>query len=183
MEEKEDWRDVLDCDGCYQVSNYGRVRSVKRYGRKDDLILKQASNAFGYKICCIRVRNKSRIIIVHRTMALAFLDYDTALISRLVADHIDGNIDNNKLSNIRFVTRRFNASYGFRKNSGRITSKFVGVSWYKNINKWGVEAKINGKKLRLGFYENEEDAGNAYIEAIYNHDINSNIVFDKIKQP
>lgn len=42
-----------------------------------------------------------------------------------------------------------------RKNSA---SKFIGVSKSKNSKKWEAAIKVDGKNLRLGFFENEIDA-------------------------
>lgn len=47
------------------------------------------------------------------------------------------------------------------------TSAYRGVSWNESYGKWRVRASINGKKLELGFYEDENDAADAYDKKIY----------------
>jgi len=41
----EEWRDIEGFNGKYQISNYGRVKSLKH---KQPLILKQQDNSSGY---------------------------------------------------------------------------------------------------------------------------------------
>ncbi len=71
-------------------------------------------------------------------------------------DHIDGNRANNKLNNLRIVTRQQN-------NFNRINTK--GVSRLKKNGKWYAQIVLNGKKIHLGYFYLEEDAINAYKEA------------------
>ena len=40
-----------------------------------------------------------------------------------------------------------------------------GYSWNNQKNKWGARIKINQKIIHLGFFDNEEDAHNAYLVA------------------
>ena len=42
------------------------------------------------------------------------------------------------------------------------TSKYKGVSWNKNRNKWRSQIEINGKKKHLGYFTSEEEAYEAY---------------------
>ena len=45
------------------------------------------------------------------------------------------------------------------------TSRYTGVSLYKNSGKWEAGIKVNGVKTTLGFFDNEEEAGLKYDEA------------------
>ncbi|MEB6263623.1 AP2 domain-containing protein [Mammaliicoccus sciuri] len=45
-------------------------------------------------------------------------------------------------------------------------SKYKGVSWNKNQNKWFAFIKLNGKNKHLGYFVNEDKAGEAYNQAI-----------------
>jgi len=42
--------------------------------------------------------------------------------------------------------------------SKNATSKYIGVSWAKNCNKWSCQIHFKGKKIHLGLFEKEEDA-------------------------
>lgn len=71
-------------------------------------------------------------------------------------DHIDRDRLNNRIDNLRIVSRQCNI-----RNSGNYknnTSGVKGVSWGKTINKWVAQIKINGKVHRLGSYVNFNNA-------------------------
>ena len=72
-----------------------------------------------------------------------------------VIDHINGFRDDNRIENLRSVTHQQN---NFNKD-------VKGYSWNKNENKWVSKIKINKREINLGYFDNEEDARQAYLEA------------------
>ena len=50
---QEVWKDIKDYEGCYQVSNFGRVRSLDRLDRngykRKGVIKKPQNNGNGYQ--------------------------------------------------------------------------------------------------------------------------------------
>lgn len=79
-------------------------------------------------------------------------------------DHINGDRYDNRLENLRVVTRQENMRNARRSCSN--TSGVTGVSWNKRDQKW--QAKIyddNGKQVHLGFHANLDDAVAARKEA------------------
>lgn len=65
-------------------------------------------------------------------------------------DHIDNNKLNNKIENLRAVTRsqnNYNSKIKINNSSG-----FKNVWWSKQINKWVVELRIDGIKKSFGCY-------------------------------
>lgn len=77
-----------------------------------------------------------------------------------VVDHINLNKLDNRKSNLRFSTASFNIRNRAKKPN--CSSKYTGVYWRKERNKWGAYININGVRKSLGSYENEEDAAEAY---------------------
>lgn len=71
-------------------------------------------------------------------------------------DHIDGDRSNNKLSNLRNVTRGQNARNKAKPSNNK--SGVIGVSWYKGESRWVAEIKHEGRKISLGRYTVFEDA-------------------------
>jgi len=75
-------------------------------------------------------------------------------------DHIDHNTLNNQKSNLRLCTHTQNCqNTSARKGAA---SKYRGVTFRKNANKWVVMIIANKKKYWVGTFINEEDAAKAY---------------------
>lgn len=158
--EIEIWKDVTGYDGQYQVSNLGRVKSLKFNKEK---ILKAGIDSSGYYRVGLYKHNLVKMVTVHQLVAIEFLNHiSNGFI--LVIDHINGDQLNNRLENLRIITHRENISLGQDKKSA--SSKFRGVFWNKINSKWQSKIQIDGKKKHLGFFNNEKDAADAYNRAL-----------------
>lgn len=105
MDNVEIWKDIPHYEGLYQVSNQGRVWSVRK-----NRLLKQSPNAYGYlKVCLYNQYGKSRVETVHRLVALAFIDQPSGC---NVVNHLDENRLNNCVENLEWTTIRENVNYG-----------------------------------------------------------------------
>lgn len=80
-----------------------------------------------------------------------------------IIDHIDGNPLNNQKSNLRICTQSENMQNA-RKHKN-CSSKYKGVCWDKNRNKWIVNLDINKKRIHIGRFNLEKDAALAYNKA------------------
>lgn len=79
-------------------------------------------------------------------------------------DHIDRDRYNNRLENLRLVTRRENVL-----NSGVASSdcsKYPGVTRSNTPGKWVAGLHINSNRVNLGTYTTEEEAYNTYCQAV-----------------
>lgn len=79
-------------------------------------------------------------------------------------DHIDGDKANNRIENLRDVSRMTNQQ-NMRGPHKRGNSGFLGVSRHASTGKWRARICINGKNKSLGLYASKEDASSAYINA------------------
>jgi hypothetical protein len=70
-------------------------------------------------------------------------------------DHINQIKTDNKITNLRSITRQKNS---FNTNA-------IGVSFYKDKNKWRARIKVNQKDIYLGDFTEKEDALKARAEA------------------
>ena len=78
-------------------------------------------------------------------------------------DHINVARGDNRFSNLREATRSENLrNRGAQKNN---TSGFKGVSWQKSSRKWDARINIHGKVVHLGYFDDPEDAYQAYCQA------------------
>mgnify|MGYP000004363272 CR=1 FL=1 len=71
-------------------------------------------------------------------------------------DHINGVRDDNRLVNLRSVTRTENMQNKKKYNTN--TSGQVGVSWVRHLDKWQARISINGNRISLGCFTNLTDA-------------------------
>jgi hypothetical protein len=151
-----------------EVTKCGRVKRVKKdwYGthkKANSTKLGEVDftklNNLSYKRLDIKLKNgEVKHVKVHQLVASVFLGYKFNNFPNEVVDHIDSNILNNNLSNLRVVTHRVNASKEKTIKSGLP----VGVRYNKKAKKYESYIKINNKYTYLGYYKTIEDASQAY---------------------
>lgn len=97
----EVWKSIKGYDGLYEVSNYGRVKSLPKakHSRKSEMILKLRKHP--YK--CVNLCKEGKISTksVHRLVAEAFIPNPY---NKPAVNHIDCNPSNNNVSNLEWVT-------------------------------------------------------------------------------
>jgi hypothetical protein len=78
----------------------------------------------------------------------------------LVIDHIDRDPANNRISNLRLTTQQEN-------NLNRDWIENVkGYYFFKLTGKWRASIKVDGKRIHLGLFDTEEEARQAYLDAL-----------------
>jgi hypothetical protein len=147
----EIWKDIEGYNG-YQVSNYGRVRSLKF--NKEKLLSLNVANT-GYRMVGLHGEKYKRFT-VHSLVAIAFLGHKPNGY-KIVVDHIDNNPLNNNVENLQLITNRENISKQKPK-----TSQYTGVSWLKSKKRWVAQITINRKTIRIGRFKSELEASEAY---------------------
>lgn len=78
-------------------------------------------------------------------------------------DHKDTNKLNNLENNLRSANKFQNNQNTAKKIKG--LSKYKGVSFHDQMNKWRAVITVNYKQIRLGFFKEEKDAALAYNNA------------------
>jgi hypothetical protein len=175
----ETWFDVPGCDGFYQVSNLGMVRSFRNgsWGKRiEPKIMSQSINSNGYMIIGLRINGSRRTFAVHRLVATAFLGEPKKGIH---VHHIDGVKTNNHLSNLAYVTHRENLTRRF--DFKRTTSIYDGVSWSKANRKWHAKIQNNGKSYHIIYSCSEIISGAAYRAALDFVGMNDNDFSEKLR--
>ena len=111
--EKEIWKDIPNYEGFYQASNYGRIRSLdclvrcrnNHFRKKQGKILHPTPYKNGYLSVCISKDGRIKRTSVHRLVAKAFIPNP---LNKPCIDHINANITDNNINNLRWVTVKEN---------------------------------------------------------------------------
>lgn len=152
---QEVWKPVVGYEGLYEVSNFGRIKSL-RYGKKKEL--KPFIDSRGYHQYTL-YSDRKRKFWVHQLVAISFLGHNP-IDRTIIVDHIDNDKSNNSVFNLCITTQRVNTSKD-RKNK---SSNYTGV--HSVGNKWRASFNHKGTTIYLGLFESELEAHKAYINAI-----------------
>ena len=79
-----------------------------------------------------------------------------------VIDHINGIRDDNRVCNLRDVSVEENDRNRKEHRNGHI----VGTTFFKRTGRWKAQVNKNGKRVGLGYFDTQEEAGKAYQSAI-----------------
>lgn len=101
----ERWRDIPGFDGHYQVSDCGRVKSLK-FGK--ERIMKGGHIGRGYPSVLLTKNGQPSTHYIHRLVAKAFLPTDD---ERPHVNHIDGDRENNHVTNLEWCTHTENIAH------------------------------------------------------------------------
>ena len=106
---KELWKDIPEYEGLYQVSNYGRIKSLHNYRGKGNIIKPKIKNNY-YQIG-LRKNNIRKWFSIHRLVAENFILNSQNLPQ---VNHKDENKLNNYVDNLEWCTVLYNNTYGTR---------------------------------------------------------------------
>lgn len=103
----EVWKPIKGYEGLYEVSNMGRVKSLRWPSPK----ILSPEKPGGY--CRIQLyKNKKKIrMLVHRLVASAFIPNPY---NKPEVNHIDGDKENNKVDNLEWVTGKENTNHAMK---------------------------------------------------------------------
>ena len=160
---KEEFKDIPDFIGLYEISNFGYVKSMDRLipfkNTFKHILEKELKPGLrsGYEFVTLSKNGIKTPMSIHILVAICFLGHiPNGRIS--IIDHKDENKLNNRLDNLQITTVRKNTnkSLTFKNN------KRAGVTWNKKCKKWRTRISIKGKSIHLGMFNTKLEASNAY---------------------
>lgn len=138
----EVWKDIKDYEGLYQVSNFGRVRSLgKGESNVSKMrILKVRKTRCGYIIVNLYKNGIMKTVYIHRLVAEAFIPNPLNLPQ---VNHKSEVKDDNRVENLEWCDVNYNINYGNRKEkvSYKLTNR-------KDCSKQVLQYNIDGTLIR-----------------------------------
>lgn len=168
----EEWRSVVGYEGLYEVSSYGRVRSVDRYVKsksesywlRKGKMLSPAKDKNGYLKVNLSCNGKNNIIRVHRLVAQVFIENPDNLPE---INHKDEDKTNNSVDNLEWCDRKYNNNYGTKierqKNTNIQNGFWTGLSKEEYMKKYNQDRKEYKKK----WYQENKDKAKEYDKKYY----------------
>ena len=112
---EEIWKPIINYEGSYEVSNLGRIRSIK-FNKLYYMSL-ITNKRTGYKQVLLCKNGVQKTYVVHRLVALSFLENPLDL---PCINHKDENKLNNRVDNLEWCTIKYNNNYGTGKERSRV---------------------------------------------------------------
>ena len=131
---EEIWCPIKGYEGLYEVSDQGRVRSLK-FGK--ERILKPSRNTNGYLLVGLRKNGEKKTYKVHRLVVQTFIPNPDNLQE---INHIDEDKTNNKVQNLEWCDRKSNCNYGNRNK--RISEKMTNGKLSKLVLQYSLDWKF-----------------------------------------
>ena len=146
---KEYWKPVVGFEGLYEVSNWGKVKSLNYNHTGKEKILKPKTDRYGYLRVCLHKSSKRYYKTIHRLVAEAFLPNDDLFKTDI--NHKDENKENNHVDNLEWCNAQYNNNYGTRiERAVKLYSKAVLQYSFDGtlIKEWQSSFQV---KQQLGF--------------------------------
>lgn len=105
---REIWKDVKGYEGLYQVSNLGRVKSIRK-----KRMMHPNDNGKGYLMVQLKADNKRKVKYIHRLVVEHFLCAD---IGCNEVNHKNGNKADNRLCNLEVISHSANIKHAYDNN-------------------------------------------------------------------
>ena len=146
----EIWRPIKGYEGLYEVSNLGRIKSI-RFGKEKIMSSKAKGNKYLKIMLC---KNKTyKRFYVHRLVAEAFLEIPEELrhlegTRYLQVNHKDECKHHNWVSNLEWCDAKYNTNYGTHSQrvSQTLRDKSVNILQYtldgEFVKEWNSQIEI-----------------------------------------
>ena len=142
---EEIWKPIKGYENLYEVSNTGKVKSLKyrkKYEQKEIAINLRKD---GYLQVQLNKQGHQKIYLVHRLVAQAFLDNPD---NKPYINHLDCDPSNNNVNNLEWCTQSENMQYASKL--GRIkSSSIIATNLKTGEEKFYINACEAEKDLKI----------------------------------
>ena len=114
----EIWKPIKGYEGLYEVSNFGRIKSLNYHRMGFEKIISASFDGSGYLVVVLCKNNTAIQYKVHRLVAEAFIQNPNNLPE---INHKDENKTNNIYTNLEWCDRSYNVNYGTRNKRASIS--------------------------------------------------------------
>lgn len=150
-----EYRDIPEYNGKYKISPEGKIISLVNSIVTD---IKLTKNIAGYlSVLLTKDNGKRNRLLIHRVLYSTFIEQ---IPPNMDVDHIDRDILNNNLSNLRLLTRAKNIYNSKRMDEAK------GYTYNKSNGLWIAQIKIKQKNIKLGSFKTEKEAREVYLKAL-----------------
>lgn len=127
----EEWKEIPGYEKLYEASTYGNIRTCEgkvtsnsRYETRvwKQRILKQKTDKGGYKRVSLWLDGKNKDYLVHRLVALTFID---KIEEKELINHKDSNPSNNLVENLEWCNHYENLIHAYQNNLNKAAKKTV----------------------------------------------------------
>lgn len=144
----EIWKDIYGYENFYQVSNYGRVKSLKRVDSRkhmyEEKILSNKTEKNGYQRLHLSKDGIGTYLSVHRAVAEAFVHKQDGC---NIVNHLDNNRANNNAENLEWTTHKGNMQHATKQ--GRMRYNPENLKKAINSRKRAVVGTMEDKTIRF----------------------------------
>lgn len=140
------WKDIPDFEGYYQISNYGRIKSLARSkGFKEKIrILRAQSNGYLYTV--LSANNKRKTVRPHRLVAQCFIENP---FFKKTVNHKDLDKTNNYIANLEWNSIQENITHACT-NGRRYRKPILQLLLNGDVvSEWGSAWEVQTK---LGYF-------------------------------
>lgn len=173
MSSAEIWAAIPEYEGYYEVSSFGKVKSLSRISHRGfklkEKILKASSNTDGYLQLRLWKDGINKTFRVHRLVALAFIPNPEC---KPRVNHIDNNRANNFLSNLEWATHQEDVDHKCRQNRQNRPDR-------EKNNFWGKKGPLHPQYGKRGVLSQNFGGKSAFAQKVIDNE--TGIVYDCVK--
>lgn len=137
---EEIWKDIKGYEGLYQVSNLGRIKSLRT-----NKILKLSNNGKGYNVFNVSVDGNTKQLKVYKIVAETFLSNPE---NKPEVDHINTIRNDDRADNLRWVTHKENCNNILTIQNYKNSTGCYNLEDGKKFSKIVIQYSINGEFIK-----------------------------------